>query len=64
VKALVKKIEETWFQYDSSVFYCIFERWLKVLQLVIKDNGDNSLVDSERGTLFLAADTDPNAVDV
>lgn len=56
VKALVKKIEETWLYYDSAVFRCIYERWIKVLQLVIDDNGDNSLVNSHRGKLFSAVD--------
>jgi hypothetical protein len=63
VKALVAKIEETWSLYNSSVFQCIFERWVKVLQLVIDDNGDNNLVDSHRGVLFSAADNGPNADD-
>jgi hypothetical protein len=63
VKALVPKVEEAWSQYDSSVFHSIFGRWLKVLQLVIADKGDNSLVNSHRGMLFSAVDTEPNAVD-
>ena len=66
VPALVKKIEETWSLYDSAVFRRIYERWIKVLQLVIDDKGDNNLVDSHRGKLFSAASTgaeDPHAVD-
>ena len=52
------KIEETWSHYDSSVFRRIFERWVYVLQLVIDDKGDNSLVNSHRGKLCSAADVD------
>jgi hypothetical protein len=63
VKALVAKVEETWSSYDSSVFQRIFERWVKVLQLVIIDDGDNNLVDSHRGALFSAVDNEPNADD-
>jgi hypothetical protein len=32
-----------------------------VLQLVIADNGDNNLVNSQRGKLFLAADRDDSS---
>ena len=63
MKALVAKVEETWSLYDSSVFQHIFERWVKVLQLVIIDNGNNNLVDSHQGVHFLAADNGPNADD-
>jgi hypothetical protein len=62
VAALVTKIEETWSQYNSSIFHRIYERWIiKVLQLVIADNSDNNLVHSQRGKLFLAADSDDSS---
>ena len=62
-KALVKKIEETWALYDSSIFYHVYERWGKVLQLVIDDKGDNRMVESNRGKLFSAADENVVKVD-
>ena len=59
----MKKIEETWALYDSSIFYRVYERWGKVLQLVIDDKGDNRMVESNRGKLFSAADENVVEVD-
>ena len=53
-EALARTIEEVWETFDGSVFQKVYERWLKVLDLIISDNGDNRLVDSHRGELLVA----------
>ena len=30
----------------------VYDRWVKVLSLIVADNGDNTLVENSRGQLF------------
>jgi hypothetical protein len=53
VETLARTIEATWDAFDSQVFANVYGRWKKVLDLIIADHGDNSLVDSHRGELFV-----------
>jgi hypothetical protein len=47
-EALARKIEETWNDYDSTVFRRIYDRWVLALDLIIADGGDNRQPSSER----------------
>ena len=47
--ALWFTIEQAWHTMDSRVFANVYERWKKVLKIVVADDGDNKLVDTARG---------------
>ena len=53
--ALTKTVMETWEKFNSSVFTKVYQRWQKVLELIVEDNGDNTLVQSKRGKKFQTA---------
>ena len=53
IKALASTIKNSWEDFDSSVFQKVYDRWLKVLNLIIADGGDSTLVDSARGELLV-----------
>lgn len=38
-----------WDSFDSKPIQAVFNRWKKVLTLIIADCGDNKLVDKQRG---------------
>jgi hypothetical protein len=49
VGALARTIESAWDSYDSNrAFANIYQHWIKVLRLIIAQNGDNILSDSSR----------------
>ena len=47
--ALASSVQEAWDGFSSEKISRVHGRWLKVLQLIIKDHGKNDLVESERG---------------
>jgi hypothetical protein len=52
---LARTIEAVWgHQWDDSVVEKVYQRWKRVLKLIIADGGDNRLTDSHRGELFKA----------
>ena len=52
INALVKTIKDSWEEFDSSVFQKVHDCWIKALNLIIADGGDNTLIDSARGELL------------
>jgi len=46
---LCKSVDEAWESFDSEKISKVATRWVKVLRLIIKGNGTNDLVESERG---------------
>ena len=46
---LSESVEEAWATFDSIKMTKVATRWVKVLRLIIKGNGTNDLVESERG---------------
>jgi len=53
INALAKTIKDSWEEFDSSAFQKVHDRWIKVLNLIIADGGDNTLIDSARGELLV-----------
>ena len=52
-QALVNTCNKIWTHYDSTtIFEKVYQRWLKVLNIIISDNGDNRLIDAHRKELF------------
>jgi hypothetical protein len=45
VAVLVRTIQEAWDHFDETVFSPVYARWMKVLDLIIANHGDNALVD-------------------
>ena len=64
VEALVQSCNETWENYDTTVFNKVFEHWKKVLRIIIADHGDNKLVDGHRKELFVLNIVMPRPNDV
>ena len=64
---LANTVEAAFLCLDDAVITHIHERWLKVLDLIIKDNGNNDLVESDRGLkhnpLNSSEGSDTNQVD-
>jgi hypothetical protein len=52
VDALAFTCFQAWETFGSEVFDKVYERWERVLKIVVADNGDNSRVDDFRGDLF------------
>ena len=66
--ALARTVQKAWDErLRSTVFANVYKRLLRVLKLIIDDNGDNNMVESERGKLFsdpvLALPADPDEAD-
>jgi hypothetical protein len=51
--ALHRSVERAWISFNSEKITKVYQRWKKVLDLIIVDHGDNKLVDSHRGELFV-----------
>ena len=49
--ALASSVQEAWDGFSSDKISKVHGRWLKVLQLIIKDRGKNDLVESDRGLI-------------
>ena len=52
VDALWYTMEQAWVTLERRVFENVWERWKKVLKIIIADGGDNKLVDAMRGSLY------------
>ena len=46
---LSQSVDEAWELFDSEKMTKVATRWVKVLRLIIKGDGSNDLVESERG---------------
>ena len=54
VTALTRTVVKTWASYSGTeVFERAFQRWRKVLSLILAGNGDNHLVEKGRGKLLV-----------
>ena len=53
-EALWRTCKAAWDEFDPQKLTNVFERWKKVLDLIIEDEGGNGLVESKRGKLFSA----------
>jgi hypothetical protein len=51
--ALQWSVEQAWISFNLKKITKVFERWKRVLDLIIVDHGDNKLVDSHCGKLFV-----------
>ena len=53
INALAKTIKDSWEEFDLSVFQKVHDRWIKALNPIIADGGDNTLIDSAHGELLV-----------
>ena len=61
---LARTIERTWRNYNGSIiFEKVYQRWEKVLALIIAGNGDNALVDEARGKTVVEELQNNNTID-
>ena len=52
VGALCRTVEDAWKKLKTVKLENVFSRWLKVLELIIEDDGGDRLVESKRGKLY------------
>ena len=48
---LATTVEQAWLQFPAATIESVYQRWLLVLDLIIKDDGGNRFVESYRGKL-------------
>ena len=48
---LATTVEKAWLQFPATTIEKVYQRWLLVLDLILKDNGGNRFVESYRGKL-------------
>jgi len=48
---LDKTVQQAWLQFPAATVEKVYQHWLLVLDLIMKDNGGNRLVESHRGKL-------------
>ena len=53
IDSLVNTCNATWESCNSDVFQKVCDRWIKVLDIITSDYGDNKLVDAHRKELFV-----------
>ena len=54
---LAKTVEKVWLQLEDVKFANIWEQWCLVLDLIIKDKGGDSLVETGEGSCFVPKPT-------
>lgn len=52
VEALCRTVEESWTKLEDVKLENVYKRWLKVLELIIEDEGGDRLVEKRRGKLY------------
>ena len=52
LNALCKTVEDLWGKLDPVKLQNVYTRWKMVLDLIIKENGGNRLVEAKRGKLY------------
>ena len=52
VEALCRTVKAAWKILEPIKLKNVYARWLKVLDLIIEDNGGDCLVESKRGKLY------------
>ena len=52
VEALCRTVEEAWTKLETVKLENVYTRWLKVLDLIIEDDGGDRFVESKRGKLY------------
>ena len=56
-------MERAWQDINQQALTNVYLRWLKVLDLTIKGNGSNHLVETERGRLFTVPSSEAESFD-
>ena len=63
VKALYNTINKAWDESDTTNLRNVYERWKLVLDLIIKDEGGDRFIESNRGKLFRAPSPEAEELD-
>jgi hypothetical protein len=51
--ALAHSIKAAWESWDASILQKVYDRWVKVLDLIIMDGGNNKMLNSHQGEHFV-----------
>ena len=63
VNALWRTMEAAWHCLSQQALTNVYQRWLKVLDLTIKADGSNRLVETERGRLYTVPSSEAESFD-
>ena len=63
LKALCNTVMKAWDELDSVKLNNVYERWKMVLDLIMKDDGGDKFVESNRGKLFRAPSREAEDLD-
>ena len=56
-------VDDAWKKLESIKLEDVYSRWLKVLDLIIEDNGGDRLVEAKRGKLYTAPSEEIESLD-
>ena len=63
IGALCRTVTRAWEELDAIKLTNVYERWKMVLNLIIKDDGGDQFIESNRGKLFRAPSREAEDLD-